>query len=282
MLGNDLGGVADEVLRKGADRVVAVDDGRLAAYEPERWAAALGQVVERHRPHVLLFPATAMGRDLGPRLAGELELGMTGDCVGVDIVKAGRLLQQKPAYGGNIVSVIMGATNPQLATVRSRMYEPLERRDVEGPVDRFEVGDLPEPKARLVERLERPDTSGLALDEADVVVCAGAEVRGADEVAALEALADQHGAALGGTHEVCERGWVPHAREIGLYGRPVAPRLLVAVGVPGEFWDVTGWVKADVVVALNAGVAVGMDESSDVMLAHDPREALPALLASAS
>ena len=68
-----------------------------------------------------------------------------------------------------------------------------------------------------------------------------------------------------------------HTREIGLYGRPVAPRLLVAVGVPGEFWDVTGWVKADVVVAVNAGVAVGMDESSDVMLAHEPREALAAL-----
>jgi electron transfer flavoprotein alpha subunit len=67
---------------------------------------------------VLLIPATANGRDLGPRVAGELELGMTGDCVGLGIDRAGRLIQTKPAYGGNIVSVIMGATTPQLATVR--------------------------------------------------------------------------------------------------------------------------------------------------------------------
>src|SRR5207248_9708371 len=110
-----------ELGRHGADLV------HRAQFEGDP-ADALRTVLHRHRPHVLLISATAWGRDVGPRAAGELELGMTGDCVGVDIAKAGRLLQQKPAYGGNIVSVSMGSSTPQPATARPRMYEPLVPR----------------------------------------------------------------------------------------------------------------------------------------------------------
>src|SRR5439155_26362027 len=101
-------------------------------------------------------------------LAGELELGMTGYCVVVDIAKAGRLLQTKPAYGGNIVSVIMGATTPQLATVRARMYEPLEPRNEEAEVHHVRIETLAVPRMRLVE--ERPaQQPGLDVDAADVL-----------------------------------------------------------------------------------------------------------------
>jgi len=278
VLGHGLAGLAGELHRRGAERVVVVDDERLDAYRPAIWVHALRQLVERHRPHVLLFPATARGRDLGPRLAGELELGMTGDCVGVDIVKAGRLLQQKPAYGGNIVSVIMGSTSPQLATVRPRMYKPLDERDADGEVAVLELDGVPSESVELREQLERPGTSGFALDAADAVVCVGTDAGGADALAEIEAAAAPFGAAVGGTHDACARGWLPHTREIGLFGRPVAPRLLLAVGVGGDFWDVTGWVKADVVVAVNPGLTAGMHETSDVVLAGHWREALPALL----
>ena len=278
-LGRDLDEAARELICHGAERVVLVDDERLAGYEPEPSAAALRQVVEQRRPHVVLFPASAWGRDLGPRLAGELALGMTGDCVGVDIAKAGRLLQRKPAYGGNIVSVIMGSTSPQLATVRARMYEPLDAREGAGAeVERFGVDGLPEPRARLVERRSDAGADGHALDAADVVVCVGDEL-GA-EVAAVEDAVGGH-AAVGGTHEVCADGRLPASREIGLYGRPVAPRLLIALGVTGEFWHVTGWVMADVVAAVNEGVTA-MHPAADVALAGDWREALPALLAAAA
>src|SRR6185503_12287997 len=110
------------------------------------------RVLADEKPHVVLIPATGRGRDYGPRAAGDLELGMTADCVGVDIAKAGRLLQQKPAYGGNIVSVILGATTPQLATVLPRMYEPLEPRDFDTEIHRLDLDTLPEPKVTLVER----------------------------------------------------------------------------------------------------------------------------------
>ena len=126
LIGEGLEGAAREARIHGAEVIYAADDPALAEYHHELWAAVLRKVLLEHEPRVLLVPATGRGRDYGPRAAGDLELGMTADCVGVDIAKAGRLLQQKPAYGGNIVSVILGATTPQLATVLPRMYEPLE------------------------------------------------------------------------------------------------------------------------------------------------------------
>jgi len=240
--------VSGELGHRGADRVVLCD---LDEYDPEVWTGVLRQVLEQQRPHVLLIPATANGRDLGPRVAGELELGMTGDCVGLGIDRAGRLIQTKPAYGGNIVSVIMGATTPQLATVRSRMFAPLEPRDTEAVVERFDVGVVPEPSGRVVQRKAAPARE---LDEADVVVCLGSELPSEDIPRARE-LAESAGAIVGATRTVCDRGDLPGNRAIGLFGRPVAPRLLVAVGVPGDTEELTGFVKANVVAALNHGPA---------------------------
>src|SRR6266508_2865453 len=262
-----------ELAHHGAEVIHTADDPALADYHPELWAAVLRHVLTEQRPHVVLIPATARGRDFGPRAAGELELGMTGDCVGVDIVKAGRLLQQKPAFGGNIVSVIMGATTPQLATVRPRMYEPLEPRDdAEAEVRQLALDRLPEPRARLVER--SASDGGAELEEADVVVCAGPGV-GRDEV---ETLAAREGVAVGGS-----RGSAfPPGRQIGLLGRPVAPRVLVALEGPGDDEQLSGFVKAGVVVALAVDAGSPMLSAADVGLTGNWHETLPPLQEAAS
>jgi electron transfer flavoprotein alpha subunit len=271
LVGYGLDPAAREAGRFGADRVVLVDSADLEAFHPERHAAAVRAVVEARRPHVLLVPATANGRDVGPRVAGDLHLGMTGDCVGLGIDRAGRLIQTKPAYGGNIVSVIMGATTPQLATVRARMFEPLEPRDAEPVIERWTDHDVSDPGVTLLTRDPAPARD---LDEADVVVCLGPEL-GAEEVAEARAVAERLGAAVGGTREVCERGELPQNRQIGLYGRPVAPRLLVTVGVPGDFEQTTGFVKAHVIAAVGREPS---EQPADVAIAGDWRDILPALL----
>jgi electron transfer flavoprotein alpha subunit len=227
-------------------------------------------VVETQRPHVLLIPATSRGRDYGPRVAGELGLGMTADCVALNIDRAGRLIQTKPAYGGNIVSVIMGATTPQLATVRSRMFAPLEPRgDASGPIEPVAVPALPEPRLRPLER--RTDSAAYELDEADLVVCVGPGLAGP--------IPDLHGAAIGGTREVCADGRVPRNRQIGLYGRSVAPGVLVAAGVPGDAEQLAGFVKANVVVAIDADPASAMLTAANVGIVADPAAVLPELVA---
>jgi len=274
VLGRDLDGVPDELARHGAERVVLAENEHLADYHPEASVNALRSIVAGRRPHVLLVPATANGRDVGPRVAGELQLGMTGDCVGLGIDRGGRLIQTKPAYGGNIVSVIMGATTPQLATVRPRMFESLEPRDVEPQVERVELGGLAPTHMRCVERETAPARD---LDEADVVVCLGSELARAD-VAEVRLIAERHGAAVGATRAVCERGDLPRNRQLGLYGRAVAPRLLVTVGVPGEFEETTGFVKSGVIAAINREPGASMLEAADVGLVGDGRELLEPLL----
>jgi electron transfer flavoprotein alpha subunit len=275
VLGRDLDGLGRELGRHGADRVLLAEHELLDDYHPDTWTTALRSIVERDRPHVLLFPSSANGRDLGPRLAGELQLGMTGDCVGLGIDRAGRLIQTKPAYGGNIVSVIMGATTPQLATVRPRMFEPLETRDADVRIERIPVSAA---GSQRVRRVERTPESARDLDERDVVVCLGSELASAD-VARARTLADRHGAAVGATRAVCERGDLPRNRQIGLYGRAVAPRLLVTVGVPGEFEELTGFVKAHVVVAVNHAPGAAMLAAADAGAVVHWENAIPTLAA---
>jgi electron transfer flavoprotein alpha/beta subunit len=263
VMGRDAAAVGETLGRNGAERVVLVDDHRLDRYHPEVWSAALVQVLQRLRPHVLTLPATATGRDLGPRAAGELELGMTGDCVNLGIDRAGRLIQTKPAYGGNIVSVIMGSTTPQLATVRPRMFSVLEAREQTARVERFELDTLPDPRSTLVEHRPAPT---LDLDEQDMVVLLGPNAPAGWTPA---------GVAVGGTREVCARGELPGNRQIGLYGRPVAPRVLIAVGVPGDFEQLTGIVKAAVIVSVGGGE--GMEQGADVVFRGDPDDVVAAL-----
>ncbi len=263
VMGPDASGVGEALGSHGAERVVVVENERLGPYHPELWSAALVQVLQRLRPHVLAIPATTNGRDLGPRAAGELELGMTGDCVNLGIDRAGRLIQTKPAYGGNIVSIIMGATTPQLATVRPRMFSVLEPREQTARVERFELDPLPEPRSGLVEHRPSP---AFDLDEEDVVVLLGPDA---------PAGWAPEGVAVGGTREVCARGDLPGNRQIGLYGRPVAPRVLIAVGVPGDFEQLTGIVKSAVIVSVGGGE--GMERTADVVFRGDPGEVVAAL-----
>ena len=267
LIGHDLDEPARQAAMQGAEVVYLADDPALAEYHPELWTAVLRKVLTDHAPHALLIPATGRGRDYGPRTAGELELGMTADCVGVDIAKAGRLLQQKPAYGGNIVSVIMGSTTPQMATVLPRMYEPLAPNEFQTEVQRIELGPLPEPKVRVVER--NRSWSSYDLDENDVVVGVGSSVdpKLPDELRGL-------GAAVAGTREACEAGIVPRTCQVGLLGRPVAPRLYVGVGVGDDLEHWGGVVKARVI----ATVGEESPSDADVSVSGDPREILPILL----
>jgi electron transfer flavoprotein alpha subunit len=169
----------------------------------------------------------------------------------------------------------MGATTPQLATVRPRMFEPVERRDADG---RFERATIAEARPSLVRPLRRVEESrGWRLDEADVVIGVGAVV-GADGLRLVEELAEKLGAAVGGDHEACRRGMLPWNRQIGLLGRPVAPRLYLAVCASGGFEHLTGSVKSQVVAAVDFEPDSPLLAAADVGLAGDWRELLPRLV----
>jgi electron transfer flavoprotein alpha subunit len=270
----DPGGEGD-VARWGAERVTVLpvpDD-----YFPDVYAHALRTFVEQVAPHVLLIPSTASGRDYGPRVAGELELGMTGDCVDLGIDRGGRLIQYKPAYGGNIVSVIMGATTPQLATVRPGMFAPVEPRD-DATAEVTSFGVEGASRLRLVAREHRSDTAAYELDSAEICLCVGRGIGGPDGIREVEPLAARLGAVVGASRGVTDAGWVPKNRQIGLTGRAIAPRLYLTVGVRGAFEHLAGSRKAGVIAALNVNERARIFQHADVGVVGDWRETLPPLV----
>jgi electron transfer flavoprotein alpha subunit len=273
VLGHDVAAAVEDASRHGAEVVYVAEHEALSEYLPERWVAAVRSIVERHRPHVLLFPATLRGRDLGPRVAGELEYGLTADCVDLGIDRGGRLVQHKPAYGGNIVSVIMGATTPQLATVRPRMFAPLEPRETGAEVRPLELDTLPDGATRLLERIDAEPPPRL-LDEADIVVGVGAAV----DPTVLQESATRAGAAIGGDRAACAAGRVPWGAEVGLQGRSVAPRVYLPIETDAGFEHLTGSVKAAVIAAIAADPGSPLLAAADVALAGDWRGLAPALL----
>ncbi|MDP9308651.1 MAG: FAD-binding protein [Actinomycetota bacterium] len=273
VLGHDVDAAVEAVSRHGAEVVHVAEDAALRDYVPEPWVAAVRSIVERERPHVLLIPATLRGRDLGPRVAGELQFGMTADCVDLGIDRGGRLVQHKPAYGGNIVSVIMGSTTPQLATVRPRMFEPLEPRAGDAEVRRIELPSLPQGPTRLLEE-RKSDPPPWRLDEAEIVAGLGPSV----DLSALEEAAARADAAIGGDRKACAAGIVLWTAEIGIKGRAVAPRIYVAVEADPGFEHLTGAVKAGVIAAIAADERSPLLDAADVGLAGDWRELAPALL----
>jgi electron transfer flavoprotein alpha subunit len=154
------------------------------------------------------------------------------------------------------------------------MFEPLEPRDSEPRIEPVELDGLEPSRVRLVDR--RP-LGARDLDAGDVVLCLGPDLA-RDDVAEALAMGQGAGIPVGGTREVCERGDLPHNRQIGLYGRPVAPRLLVAVGLTGTFEQLTGFVKAGVIAAVNAARDAPMLSSADVGLVGDWHDHVPRLI----
>jgi electron transfer flavoprotein alpha subunit len=273
VLGEDVSGAVEDASRHGAEVIHVAEHDALRDYLPERWVAAVRSILERERPHVLLFPATLRGRDLGPRVAGELEYGMTADCVDLGIDRAGRLIQHKPAYGGNIVSVIMGATTPQLATVRPRMFDLLEPRGVEVEVQRIELDALTAGPTRLLDKKQTEPPPRL-LDEADIVVAVGAAV----DTTVIRDAAARAGAAIGGDRAACAVGRVPWSSEVGLQGRSVAPRIYLAIETDAGFEHLTGSVKAGVIAAIAVDPNSPLLPAADVALSGDWRQLAPKLL----
>ena len=134
LIGDDNEGRIRELTAYGADTVHVAGAAEIAEYDTETHTAALTAAISAHSPFAVLVPSTANGRDLAARVAGRLELGLTGDCVGLDIDDAGRLSQLKPAFGGSIVAPILSRTLPNMATVRPGILTACEPDESIEPV----------------------------------------------------------------------------------------------------------------------------------------------------
>jgi electron transfer flavoprotein alpha subunit len=286
LLGTEVAPFAAELARNGASTILLGDAAELSNYDTERFAWILAGAIRQHKPWAVLLPATAFGRDLAPRVAARLGLGLTGDCTGLEIDRAGRLLQLKPAFGGQVIAPIASSTLPNMATVRPGMlprYAPDPSRQPN--IVRLEVEGLPASRTQVVSSSYEGE-AGLALDNARLVVCVGSGVGGPEAIRGVERVALALGAwmglapgevAVGGTRKVVDDGWLPQHQQIGTSGRAVAPDLYVALGVRGPFNHTVGILRSGTVVAVNNDPQAPIFEASDIGIVGDWRKFADAL-----
>ena len=262
-------GATGELSKRGADRVLGVD----GTPHEDDLAALLADHLAVDPPWALLAPGTAWGRHVTSRLAARLGAGLIGDAVGIER-RGDRLVALKPAFGGRLVAEITCSSPIQMATVRPGVLPLPEPR---GP-RRIEVehlrGDV-RGRVRVLERWRDDDADLLA--NADVVVGVGVGVD-PDDLPLVRQCAEDLGAELCATRKVTDAGWMPRARQVGITGHSIAPRLYVAIGISGRFNHTIGVRQAGTIVGVNTDPDCELWEGCDIGLVADWREALPALV----
>ncbi len=281
IVGSGVAAVAPEAIACGADKVYVVDDAALKDYQTDTYVAAVAKVVNQAPPQVLLLGQTAIGRDLAPRLGFRFSTAANLGCLDLSIDPASkRLLQTKPVYGGNAQAVFVCESNPQIATIRAKVWAaPAPDAARKGEVVSIAAGiDAAAVRTAVVEKVAEK-VEGIRLEDARVIVCGGRGIGSAEGFKELDALAKLLKGALGASRPPCDNGWVPGSLQIGLTGKIVAPELYIAVALSGSSQHMSGCSGAKCIVAINKDKDANIFREARFGVVGDWKKAVPALAA---
>ncbi len=292
-LADDLGGevvaavVGDGVLQDaheliwcGADRCIVVEDKALAYYQTCTYTHVLSELIRRHKPAVLLIAATHLGRDLAPRLARRVGIGLTADCTRLSIDTSEKiLLQTRPAFGGNIMATIASRySRPQTATVRPGIMRALEP-------DPSRTGEIRVESINMVECVESTRVLECVMEErkrvnlasAKIIVAGGRPLCSDAGMALLREFSYAVGGRIACTRVVVEEGWLPQEHQVGQTGQTVRPEVYFACGISGAIQHRAGMEGSRYIVAINKDPDAPIFEIADFAVVGDLFEILPAL-----
>ena len=279
LIGSSQDGLVNELTSGGADRVLVLDNTGKGPVWGRSVVHALCSALQEASPYAVLFAATADGRDLAARVAAALSLGLTGDAIDLEIDDQGRLVQLKPALGGNVVAPILSKTLPNLVTLRAGLLEPIDPETGIAPV--VEQVDVPVFQGREVWLLEediQEDLGSIELTQAQVVIGVGMGIGGPEYLPEVRELAASIGATLATTRDVVHAGWLPHQIQVGISGRTIGPKVYIAVGVRGAFNHTVGIQKAGIIVAVNQMRRHTIFRAADFGIVGDWQTFLPPLV----
>lgn len=253
LVGNDVAGLVKPLGAYGADKVYLIEHKLLEPYTTDAYADVLAAVIARHKPSIVLFGATINGRDLAPRVAARLRVGLTADCTGLEIDEKKRLVQIRPAFGGNIMASIVSHSRPQMATVRPRVMKTPKPDETRNPeVERVEVTlDPVTVRTKVLERVRELTKPSEKIEEAQIIVSCGRGIGKQEQLKLAYELAEVLGAAVGGSRPIVDCGWLPHQQQVGQSGKTVSPRLYLAAGISGTIQHRIGMQSSDTIIAIN-------------------------------
>jgi electron transfer flavoprotein alpha subunit len=249
LLGSGLEGLPDTLAQHGAAKVYVADDPALARYSSEGYSHTLAALIARIEPAILLIGATAMGKDLAPRLAARLGVGLASECIAME-VQEGRLLATRPIFAGKALAQVKLHGDPQVATVRPNVLPvPEAQAGLAAAVEpvRAEVGQV---RAQVVDIMGAGEGE-IDVAEADIIVSGGRGVAGPEGFAPVRSLAKTLVAAVGASRAAVDAGWIEHSHQVGQTGKTVTPNLYIAFGISGAIQHLAGMKTSKVIVAVN-------------------------------
>ena len=281
LLGDGVRSSAAACIASGADVAVVVDAPALSEFVDQTYADFVSRFIATYRPEIVLCGATAYGRALAPRIAVQVDAGLTADCTSLEIdPESGDLLQTRPAFGGNIMATIRAATHrPQMATVRPRVLDlptPDPGRSGRIVEEQIEPDDVTE-NVRII-RTIRDNTGTVPLADARFIIAGGRGVQGKEGFELLKSFAETVGGAVAASRAAVDAGWIDYAHQIGQTGQTVQPRVYVACGVSGQIQHLVGMQSANLIIAINRDRHAPIMQFADYAIVGDLFEILPAMM----
>lgn len=268
---------AKDYIERGADEVFllpALKDGQSL----EAWIPVIADEAGKADPDILLFAATARGRDLAARVAARLDTGLCSGCTALRYDRASKTLEaERPAYGGAAVQKVAFTSRPAMATIPPRTFEPTKEESGRGGKV-LELPAAPPSPVRVIETKakERKTTN---LPDARVVVCAGRGFDRKEDLALVKQLAEALGGEVGCTRPISEElHWLPEELCIGLSGISVKPELYIGLGVSGQVQHMTGIRGAKVIAAVNKDENAPIFGAADLGIVGNLYEVVPKLI----
>lgn len=286
LMGHRIRPMADSLFAHGADIVYGADHESLAEYTTLPYARLLTGLVRERRPEIVLYGATPLGRDLAPRVASALKTGLTADCTDLQIgsyesggrVYRNKLLQIRPAWGGNIIATIVSPDHlPEMATVREgvmRAPEPVQRSGLY-----IEVAVSPDPsdgKVRILERRTHPRR--VDLRSAAIIVAGGYGMGSKENFGLIHELAGVLGAAVGASRAAVDAGFIHADHQVGQTGTTVRPKLYIACGISGAVQHRAGMEESAKILAVNIDPEAPIFGVAHYGIVGDVREVIPRLI----
>ncbi len=278
LLGDTLDAAAQSAIAHGAQKVYAVNHPLLANYQVDLHLTALEALCKDTSPRVVLVARTNEGRELAPRLAFRLGVGLAQDCLEVSVdVAEKKLLANRPVYGGNAIAVVSCDQTPQIAAIRPKAYEPAEADSSrQGEVISFPVDlDASMALTQVIETVIE-DAEGIKLEDARIVISGGRGLGGPEPFAHLEELAKIMGGAVGASRAAVDSGWVPSSYQVGLTGKTITPDLYIMVAISGASQHMAGCSGAKVIVAINKDAEANIFKEARYAVVGDWEQVVPA------
>ncbi|MCJ8009870.1 electron transfer flavoprotein subunit alpha/FixB family protein [Lederbergia wuyishanensis] len=275
LVGDKIDGQANEMFQYGADRVLTVEDEKLKHYTSDGYSQALLNIIEQENPEGIVFGHTALGKDLSPKIASKLNIGLISDVTAIE-EKDGDIVFTRPIFSGKAFEKKKIIEGTIFITIRPNNIEPLSKdKNKTGEIQSVsvEIKDI----RTIIKEVVKKTSEGVDLSEAKVIIAGGRGVKSAEGFEPLLELADVLGGAVGASRGACDADYCDYSLQIGQTGKVVTPDLYIACGISGAIQHLAGMSNSKVIVAINKDPEANIFNVADYGIVGDLFEVVPLL-----